>query len=70
MKNSTVVGIELLEENIDPKDIPKDGIVSFKFIKYNEMDDETLQLLWEQSPDIVVKHRLDWVLKNHPNSIN
>ena len=65
-----VIAVELLEENIDKKDIPANGIVSSQFIPYSEMDDELLTLLWEQSPDIVIEHRPDWVLKHYPNSLN
>lgn len=65
-----VIAVELIDEDIDKKDIPADGIISSKFIPYSEMDDELLSLLWEQSPDVVMEHRPDWVLRNHPKAVN
>lgn len=65
-----VVGVELIEENVDPKEISANGIVSSEFIRYEDMDDDLLNLLWEQSPDTVLEHRPEWVLLHHPEAIN
>lgn len=72
MSGSTmkVLAVELIEENIDPKEISANGIVSSEFIRYEDMDDALLNLLWEQSPDAILEHRPEWVLRNHPKAVN
>lgn len=65
-----VVSVEMIEENVDPKEIPNDGIVSYQFINYEDMDDELMNSLWEESPDVLLEHRPEWVLLHHPEAIN
>lgn len=46
------------------------GVISSRFIPYEELDDETLQMLYEQSPDFVMEKRPDWIQKHYPNHVN
>lgn len=65
----------LAVEKIDPEDCPEyekgmTGVISSRFVEWKDMDDDTLRLLWEQSPDAVIKHRPEWVKENYPSAIN
>lgn len=68
--HTTVVAVEALDETIDRKDVPANGIISSQFILFTEMDDETLQILYEQSPELVMEKRPDWIKKHYPNTAN
>ena len=68
-KKVTVVAIVPVEdEAVDPRDYP-DGIVESKVVLFKDMDDDTLEILFQQSPELVFEKRPDWVAKKHPEKI-
>lgn len=60
-----VLGVECLGK-ADPDQI---GVISCEIVPFDELDDDTLQMLYNQSPDWVIEHRPDWVKIHYPNSI-
>ena len=61
-----VLGVECVGE-AEPG---QEGIVSCEVIPYEDLDDETLEILYEHSPDFVMEKRPDWIQKHHPESVN
>jgi len=47
-----------------------DGIVSCEFVKHEDLDDDTLEMLFEQSPEWVMEHRPDWIKANKKLNVN
>ena len=69
-KKVTVVAVvKVQDEVVDQRDYP-DGIVSSRIIEFKDMDDDTLEILFEQSPELVFEKRPDWIAKHHPESIH
>ena len=58
------------EEELEKLSKTNGGIVSSKFIPFNELDDETLGIIFESSPDWIIEHRPDWVKLHHPELMN
>lgn len=50
--------------------IGEDGIVSSRIVPYAELDHATLELLYEQSPELVIEKRPEWVQQFHPEYKN
>lgn len=61
-----VLGVECLGE-AEPG---QEGVISSRFVPFEELDDETLQMLYEQSPDFVMEKRPDWVKVHYPTHVN
>lgn len=61
-----VVGVEDLGE----VESGRSGVVSCQIIPYDQLSDEDLEMLFEQSPDWVMEKRPDWIQKHYPNKVN
>lgn len=61
-----IVGVEYLGE-ASPGE--QEGVISCEIVAYEDLDDDTLEILFEQSPDFVMEKRPDWVKKHHPESV-
>jgi len=48
----------------------KDGIVSCEFVKAEDLPEDVLEMLFEQSPEWVTEHRPDWVKKHKATAIH
>lgn len=68
MSEPKVIAIKVVGEldELEAADFP-DGVVSSTFVLFEDMDHETLTILWEQSPDLVLTHRPDWVKQHYPH---
>lgn len=45
-------------------------VLSVKEIPIAELSDETLEDIFQQSPDFVCEFRPEWVRKNHPEKLH
>lgn len=63
---TNVIGVECLGE-AEPG---QNGVISCEEIAYADLDDATLELLYEQSPDFVMEKRPDWIQKHKPLAVN
>ena len=61
-----VIGVEDLGE----AEFGQNGVVSCQIIPYDQLSDEDLEILYEQSPDWVIEKRPDWVKQHYPTALN
>lgn len=64
------LAVEFIGTITDETDIPENGIVSCEVIPIEELDDETLELMFVQSPEWVMEFRPDWVKQHKHNQIH
>jgi hypothetical protein len=60
----------LAVENLGEAPAGADGVISCEIIPYAELDDDTLEVLYEQSPEFVMEKRPDWIKEHYPNHVN
>ena len=57
-------------ENLGEAESGQSEVVSCRIIPHEQLSDEDLETLYDQSPDWVIEKRPDWVKKHYPNALN
>ena len=68
--STKVIGVKELDETIDEADVPDDGIVSSRFVLWENMLDEDLDCIFENDPELVIAKRPDYVARRHPAKLH
>jgi len=55
------------EERVMAEELKDGGVISSRTIAWEDMDDATLEMLFEAEPGTVWNHRPTWVFFNHPD---
>jgi len=74
MKNNKVVVVNTVDEDEVPSVQeyldPENGIVSCKFVLFEEMDDDMLGMFYEADPELIATKRPDFIKRRYPTAIN
>lgn len=70
MSQIKVLAVKQLEIDEDDEQHFENDIVSTRFVLFQDLTDEDLEMLYEQSPDFVMEKRPDFVARKYPRKLH